>query len=175
MLRNLVSPIRRFSNVISVPISAYDVFQNSCYNKINFKIHECSPIQYAINRFTGDNIGCLAVTNDYDKVVGVLSERDYIQKAAFTKKHIENIKVMDICSPLHELVVVKKNEPINVCINKMIFRDVRHIILTDDNDSKFIGIISIKDLMKEINKKNCDVYNRVSDFYVGKGGYFSSE
>jgi CBS domain containing-hemolysin-like protein len=107
--------------------------------------------------------------------VGILSERDYIQKVAFMKKDIKNIKVIDICSPLPELVVVKKTEPVNVCINKLLFRDIRHLILTDDNDSKFIGIISIKDLMKEINKQNCDVYNRVSDFYLGKGGYFSSE
>ena len=157
------------------PITAYDVFKNSCYNKIEFKINEYSPVEHAVSRFTGYNIGCLAVTNDHDKLVGILSERDYIQKVAFMKKDIKNIKVIDICSPLPELVLVKKTEPVNVCINKLLFRDIRHLILTDDNDSKFIGIISIKDLMKEINKQNCDVYNRVSDFYLGKGGYFSSE
>jgi hypothetical protein len=36
-------------------------------------------------------------------------------------------------------------------------------------------MISIKDLIKEIMKKNDDLITRLSDFKIGKGAYFGSE
>ena len=79
-------------------ISALKVFQNSCYNKIDFKINENSNTREAVTRFTAFNIGCLAVTDDMDKVVGVCSERDYINKVAAVGKKSTETKVKDICT-----------------------------------------------------------------------------
>ena len=68
---------RRFisntKNTLS-PVSAYSLFEKSCYFKIDFKIHEEKNILEAVNRFTAFNIGCLAVTDNSNKVIGVLSE-----------------------------------------------------------------------------------------------------
>jgi len=63
---------RKFSAIVT-PVSAMEVFKKSCYHKIDFKINEDSPVQEAVNRFTAFNIGCLAVTDGNNKVVGVCS------------------------------------------------------------------------------------------------------
>jgi len=76
---------RKFSS-ITTPVSAIDVFKKSCYHKIDFKINEDSSVQEAVNRFTAFNIGCLAVTDNSNKVVGVCSERDFITKVASLRK-----------------------------------------------------------------------------------------
>jgi predicted transcriptional regulator len=68
---------RHFSTA-QIPVSAMKVFQNSCYHKIDFKINEESSVKEAIMRFTAFNIGCLAVTDSKNKVVGVCSGLDYI-------------------------------------------------------------------------------------------------
>jgi CBS domain containing-hemolysin-like protein len=60
-------------------------------------------------------------------------------------------------------------------MNKMMFKDIRHLLVVDDKNEEFIGMISIKDLIKEIIKKNDDIVTRLSDFKIGKGGYFGSE
>ena len=86
---------RKFSARVT-PVSAMDVFTNSCYHKIDFKINEDSPVQEAINRFTAFNIGCLAVTDNNNKVVGVCSERDFITKVASLRKNSETVKVKEI-------------------------------------------------------------------------------
>jgi Mg/Co/Ni transporter MgtE len=60
-------------------------------------------------------------------------------------------------------------------MNKMMFKDIRHLLVIDDKNEEFIGMISIKDLIKEINQKNNETITRLTDFGMGKGAYFSSE
>ena len=60
-------------------------------------------------------------------------------------------------------------------MNKMMFKDIRHLLVIDDRNQEFIGMISIRDLMKEMNDKNHEIITRLTDFKLGKGAYFSSE
>jgi len=156
-------------------VSAMDVFNNSCYHKIDFKINENSPVKEAIIRFTAFNIGCLAVTDNKDKVVGVCSERDFITKVASLGKDCNAVKVKDICTYGPKIIIAKKTDSLETCMNKMLFKDIRHLLVMDEKNEEFIGMISVKDLIKEIMKKNDDIITRLSDFKVGKGAFFGSE
>jgi predicted transcriptional regulator len=66
----------------SYSVSALSVFKSSCYHKIDFKINEENTANNAVKRFAAFNIGCLAVTDISNTVVGVLSERDYLHKVS---------------------------------------------------------------------------------------------
>jgi predicted transcriptional regulator len=166
---------RSFSTYAKSPISALNVFQKSCYYKIDFKINETATVKEAVTRFTAFNIGCLAVTDKTNKVVGVCSERDFINKVASLDKLAADVKVKDICTYGPAIIIAKKNDSLESCMNKMMFKDIRHLLVIDDNDEDFIGMISIKDLIKEIMKQNDDTITRLSDFKIGKGAYFGSE
>jgi len=166
---------RLFSSSTNTPISAINVFQNSCYHKIDFKINENSNVKDAVNRFTAFNIGCLAVTDNQNKVVGVCSERDFITKVASLGKDYEKVKVKDICTYGPKIIIAKQDDTLEACMNKMLFKDIRHLLVIDDKNEEFIGMISVKDLIKEIMKKNNDMITRLSDFKVGKGAFFGSE
>jgi CBS domain-containing protein len=165
---------RKFSSIVT-PISAIEVFKKSCYHKIDFKINEDSTVQEAVNRFTAFNIGCLAVTDNNNKVVGVCSERDFITKVASLRKNSENVKVKEICTYGPNTIIATKSDSLTTCMNKMMFKDIRHLLVIDDKNGEFIGMISIKDLIKEINQKNNETISRLTDFGMGKGAYFSSE
>lgn len=166
---------RSFSTYAKSPISALNVFQKSCYYKIDFKISETATVKEAVTRFTAFNIGCLAVTDKANKVVGVCSERDFINKVASLDKPTTEVKVKDICTYGPSIIIAKKSDSLESCMNKMMFKDIRHLLVIDDNDEDFIGMISIKDLIKEIMKQNDDTITRLSDFKIGKGAYFGSE
>jgi CBS domain-containing protein len=166
---------RKFTSNITTPVSAMEVFKKSCYHKIDFKIHEDSPVQEAVNRFTAFNIGCLAVTDSNNKVVGVCSERDFITKVASLRKNSETVKIKEICTYGSNTIIATKNDSLTTCMNKMMFKDIRHLLVIDDKNEEFIGMISIKDLIKEINQKNSETITRLTDFGMGKGAYFSSE
>jgi len=168
---------RRFlSTIISKnQISAMNVFKNSCYHKIDFKIDENAYVNNAVQRFSAFNIGCLAVTDTNNRVVGVLSERDYINKIAALGKDSSNTKIKDICTYGPNIIIAKKNDTLEQCMNKMLFKDIRHLLIVDEKNEEFIGMISIKDVIKEIMKDKDDIITRLTDFKIGKGGFFGSE
>jgi CBS domain containing-hemolysin-like protein len=87
---------------------------------------------------------------------------------------MKETKVKEICT-FTPIIIAKKDDSLETCMNKMMFKDIRHLLVVDDKNEEFIGMISIKDLIKEIMKKNDDVVTRLSDFKMGKGAYFGSE
>jgi predicted transcriptional regulator len=167
---------RLLSTVTSkTTVSALSVFKNSCYHKIDFKINEENTANNAVKRFAAFNIGCLAVTDAKNEVIGVLSERDYINKVAALEKDDVTTKIKDICTYTPNIIIAKKDDSIEQCMNKMLFKDIRHLLIMDDANNECIGMISIKDLIKEIMKDKDDIITRLTDFKIGKGGYFGSE
>jgi hypothetical protein len=165
---------RRFSSS-TTPISAVGVFEKSCYHKIDFKINENATAQEGVIRFSVFNIGCLAVTNDENKVIGVFSERDFINKVASVRKDSESVKIKDVCTMSPNVIIAKKTDSLDECMRKMMFKDIRHLLVVDENNDDFIGMISVKDLIKEINIKNYDIIAKLTDFKLGKGAYFGSD
>ena len=138
-------------------------------------ISEDNTANNAVKRFAAFNIGCLAVTDHKNNIVGVLSQRDYINKVAALGKDDMSIKVKDICSYAPNIIIAKKNDSIEQCMNKMLFKDIRHLLVVDEINNDFVGMISIKDLIKEIMKDKNDMITRLADFNIGKGAFFGSE
>jgi len=153
-------------------VSALSVFQNSCYHKIDFKIAETDLVNHAVHKFAAFNIGCLAVTNPEQKVVGVLSERDYISKVSVFGKDDKALQVKDICS-YSQIVVATPTDSVEQCMKKMLVRDIRHLLVMDN--SECVGMISIRDLIKEVVRDKNRTIARLTDFKTGKGGVFGSE
>ena len=173
-LLSLTAP-RMFSNISLHNSTAISVFKKSCYYKVDFNINEELPLKEAITRFTAFNIGCLAVTDRNNSLVGVLSQRDYINKVASLNKSHENLKVKDICTYGNNVILAKKDDSLETCMNKMIFKNIHHLLIVDDKNPKFIGMISMKDVIKDIMKDKEETITRLTDFNIGKGAFFGSE
>jgi predicted transcriptional regulator len=165
----------RALSTISRSVSALSVFEKSCYRKVEFRISEENSVKDAVVRFTAFNVGCLAVTDKNNKVVGVCSERDYINKVAALDKNPSEVRVKDICTYGPKIITADKTDSLDECMNKMMFKDIRHLLILDDKNPDFTGMISIRDLIREILKDKSDAITRLSDFKVGKGGFFGSE
>lgn len=165
-------------SISSIPLesrNAIAVFQNSCYKKVDFRITEDSSVREALRRFSALNVGCLAVTNAEKRVVGVISKRDYINKVASLEKSHAGLFVKDICTFSPNIIVAKTTDSLDTCMNKMLFKDIRHLLIVDDKNPNFIGMLSIKDLIKETMKGHKEIITRLSDFGLGKGAFFGSE
>ena len=168
--------IRTLSNIVSSSnLTAIQLFNHSCYNKVDFKINENKLASEAVTQFSAFNIGCLAVTDNTNKVVGVCSERDYINKVAAFGKENTQAKVKDICTYGPKIIVARPDDTLDVCMQKMLFRDIRHLIIMDSEKKECIGMLSIRDLIKACMKDKNETIARLSDFRIGKGGFFGSE
>jgi predicted transcriptional regulator len=173
--RALQTSVRPFVTFSTNQATALTVFQNSCYQKVDFKINENSTAKEAVARFTAFNVGCLAVTDSHNKVVGVCSERDYIKKVAALDMNPNDVKVKEICTYGTNIIVAREGDSLQTCMNKMLFKDIRHLILMDEKNENCVGMISIKDLTKVVMKNNQETITRLSDFGLGKGAFLGSE
>ena len=170
-----------FSSLIRTPLiskraftsTAGEIFKKSCYSKIDYKIHQHAPVQEAVVRFSVFDIGCLAVVDDNDKLVGIFSEGDFIKRVASVGLDSSVVKVKEVCTHAPNIIIIKPEEKLEECMGKMHIKNIRHLVLTDNQELK--GLISIKDLFRETINKNEEIINRLANFNLGKGAYFGSE
>ncbi len=102
----------------------------------------------AVKMMTANNVGCLGVTQN-NSVVGVISERDFLNKVAFLGKNADDVKVSEICTfGAANLVTVKLGDNIDICMQKMLGRDIRHLLVEENASDSIVGMISIKDVTK---------------------------
>lgn len=155
--------------------NAQEIFTKSCYSKVDYRINENDNVQNAVVRFAANDIGCLAVVNNSDQLVGIFSEGDYIKRVASPEKEAAAIQIKEVCTHAPNILVAKPNDTLEDCMSKMHLKDIRHLVLVDDKNQKLEGLISIKDLFRETIIQDRQMIKRLSDFKIGKGAYFGSE
>jgi predicted transcriptional regulator len=165
-------PYKEVPSFIGERATAQSAWEKSCYFKIDFKVNENSLVYEAVQRFAAYNIGALAVTNDEGKVVGMMSERDYVCKVALLGRSSKNTKISEVATLGENIVVAKKSDSVDACMRKMLARDIRHLPVVDEESGEVVGLLSIKDLIKELTKEKDDVITKLSDFNLGKGAFF---
>lgn len=99
----------------------------------------------AIKLMADKGVGALVVV-DNDKLVGIVSERDYARKVILANRQAETTHVREIMTT--RVTYVGPDESIEECMAIMTDQRIRHLpILADE---KLVGIISIGDLVKTI-------------------------
>mmetsp|Transcript_32556 Transcript_32556/g.76686 ORF Transcript_32556/g.76686 Transcript_32556/m.76686 type:complete len:190 (+) Transcript_32556:207-776(+) len=164
--------VRGFATVGEVTTAA-DAAALSGYRNIPYTINQDSMVIDAVQQFAANNIGCLVVVDDDGELAGIISERDYISKIALLGRTSKETKVKEIATMSSKLVTVKPDESVQICMEKMLASDIRHLPLVEDGELK--GMVSIKDLVKTTIKEKEEAIKVLSDFALGKGGHFGSE
>ncbi|MBX7212086.1 MAG: CBS domain-containing protein [Verrucomicrobiaceae bacterium] len=104
-----------------------------------------ATVYEAIHLMAGKNVGALPVL-DEGKLVGIISERDYMSKVMLRGRssretHVREIMTRDVAS-------VGPDQGISECMSIVTERRVRHLPVIEDG--RLIGIVSIGDLVKWI-------------------------
>ena len=117
-------------------------------NKIEQNIFTISPestVLEAISLMADKGIGALVVTQQ-EKVVGILSERDYMRKVTLMKRTSGEATVSEIMTA--KVLTVTKSTTVEDCLGLMTERHLRHLPVVEND--KLIGLISIGDLVKAV-------------------------
>jgi len=99
----------------------------------------------AIQLMADTNIGALLVTEG-DKLVGIISERDYTRKVALKGKSSKQTAVREIITG--QVIHVEPEHTIEACMRLMTDHRIRHLPVLEG--SRIIGIVSIGDLVNWI-------------------------
>lgn len=104
-------------------------------------------------------IGALLVT-DKDKMVGIVSERDYAREIILHKKSSKETLVKDIMTK--KVLSLQPSDSFEKGLEIMSEKKIRHIPVLKGN--KIIGMVSQGDLVKEMISHQKDLINQLESF-----------
>lgn len=96
----------------------------------------------ALKAMRENNIGALLVIED-EKLLGIISERDYARKIALLGKSSPDTLVKEIMT--EKIISIGPDDNIEKCMELMSEKHIRHLPVIKDD--KVIGIISIGDVV----------------------------
>jgi CBS domain-containing protein len=116
----------------------------------------------AIQVMADKNVGALLVT-DNEKLVGVISERDYTRKVAIKGKSSKELKVREILT--ERMTHVTPNHSVEDCMRLMTEHRVRHLPVLDGTAIK--GVVSIGDLVNWIISAQTSTIRQLQTYISG--------
>jgi CBS domain-containing protein len=106
-------------------------------------VHPSDTVLTALGVMADFDIGAVVVL-DGDKLVGILTERDYARKVALAGLSSRDAPVTAIMTA--EVVTVPPQHSVDECMALMTARRVRHLPVIDNR--RVVGLVSIGDLVK---------------------------
>jgi len=119
----------------------------------------------AIQMMADRNIGALLVT-EKDKLVGIISERDYTRKVILKGKSSKTTAVKEILSS--QVIQVTPSHTVQECLRLMTDHHFRHLPVLDGE--KIAGIVSIGDLVNWIISAQYTTISQLQTYITGVPG-----
>jgi len=122
-----------------------------------------STVYRAIEVMADKHVGALVVI-DGDKVVGIISERDYARRVILSGRSSKETRVEEImASPV---IFVEPNHAVDECMRIMTNNHIRHLPVIQQE--KVIGIVSIGDLVNWIISAQDHTIRLLENYVTGK-------
>jgi len=102
-----------------------------------------STIKEAAVLMTRHNIGSLVALNDRKKVVGILTERDIIEKVNAKDRLSSRVRVEEIMTP--KVITIDANSLLDDAVYLMIKHKIKKLPVTENE--QLVGIVTSTDIM----------------------------
>lgn len=130
-------------------------------NKV-WSITPDATVYEALKTMADKNVGALVVLEG-EKVLGIMSERDYARKVILHGKSSREIPVREIMSS--KVYYVHPEQNIQDCMESMTDKRVRHLPVLEND--RLAGIISIGDVVKTIIADQESTIKHLENYITG--------
>ena len=130
-----------------------------------YSIAPTAPVLDAIKLMAEKNIGALVVMEG-EKIVGIITERDYARKIVLMARSSKDTPVRDIMTT--SAMYVSPLQTNEECMALMTETRVRHLLVVDSG--KLIGLVSIGDLVKDIISEQKFIIEQLEHYITGERG-----
>lgn len=128
--------------------------------------HSIAPTETvwdAIKLMSDKGVGALLVTES-DKLVGIISERDYMRKVALLGRASQTTQVRDIMTP--DPFTVSPDESTEVCMQLLSEKRIRHLPVVENG--KIRAMLSIRDLLENIMDEQKHLIEQLEQYIRGE-------
>ena len=144
---------------------------NECMCNNVFSVKPNCKVEEAVNLMRDNHIGCVAVCDDSNSIVGILTDRDILLRTVACNKDVKTTPISDVmtcnvctCNPEDEVCEAE---------NKMGKNQIRRIPVVDNNN-KLVGMLTMGDIARfdnQLGKENvsttisniCDCHGSVKN------------
>ena len=118
----------------------------------------------ALRMMSIKDVGALIVMEG-DKMVGILSERDYARKVVLLGKTSRETLVSEIMS--QHVYTVHPDQTIEEAMELMTHKRIRHLpVVEDNNEQHLLGMISIGDVVRAIIYKQREAIKSLEEKFM---------
>jgi CBS domain-containing protein len=110
-----------------------------------YSVQPDDPVITAIRKMAEHHIGALLVMTG-DRLVGIVSERDYARKVVLLGRSSTETRVADIMTP--KVITVSPKQDANDCMRLMTDKRIRHLPVV--SAERVVGVLSIGDLVRAV-------------------------
>jgi len=129
-------------------------------NKQIWTISKDQSVRQALILMSEKNIGAIIIVDNNDFPIGIFSERDYARKIILKGKSSEDTLLDEVMTK--ELITVTRDYKIDQCMEIMNEKRIRHLPVLENK--KIVGIVSIGDILKIMNKEQKELIDHLQKF-----------
>lgn len=118
--------------------------------KAPITIDASASLAKAIHQMNAHRIGCLVVTDAKDKLVGIFTEKDVLNRVVGVVEDMETAVIANYMTP--DPIALTTDLPIAQALHEMHIHGFRHIPLID-SERRPEGIISFRDVVHHLKEK----------------------
>jgi CBS domain-containing protein len=127
-----------------------------------WSVNPSTTVLEAIQTMADKNVGALLVTEG-EKLIGIISERDYTRKVILRGKASKDTAVREILSG--DVVHVSPAQTVEGCLHLMTEHRIRHLPVLEGE--KIVGIVSIGDLVNAVISTQRSTIDQLQTYISG--------
>lgn len=111
------------------------------------QLKESATLEQAIAALQKNNIGCLLLVDDEDKLKGIFSERDLLLRVMLRNLDLKTEIIGNYMTP--DPITIQATHTVAFALNLMSQGGFRHLPVVDESGEP-VGIVSVKDIVDYI-------------------------
>lgn len=130
----------------------------------NYSVSAEDMVLQALKVMSSAGIGAVLVTEG-KKIVGIYTERDYVQKGELEGRKADSTLVKDVMTA--GMYTVTMDTPVEQCMALMETHHIRHLPVVEKD--QLVGIVSIRDVMKAALENRESEIKGLENYITGSG------